>query len=117
MQDLFIHDVFVHESGDENSTTTKLTKEKLLNSPIDMYLYSLSTKQRLPDELHEAMLLWSFDIELNEYVKSYLSWIKTCEERKLSREKFEKQMQFQEKFIKITLVVLSITLGYILIFN
>jgi hypothetical protein len=96
---------------------TNFNERELLKSAMDMYLYSLSIKEKLPEDLHKAMLLWSFDPKSNEYVKLYLEWVDTCEKRKLSREKFEKSMAMQEKIMKFSLLVAGLLLACVLIFN
>lgn len=55
--------------------------EKMSRNPHAMYLHALKTHKRLPDRLHESMMLFSFDPEFGQCVKDYLMWHASCEER------------------------------------
>lgn len=87
-----------------------ISKEELIKSPLEMYLYALSIKEKLPEDLHNAMLLWSYDQDSSEYVKSYLDWLERCDERKKSREKFEKQMRLHDKVMKFSMALTFVLL-------
>lgn len=90
----------------------------LTSSPRDMYLYSLETKEKLPEHLHEAMMLWSFhpDPEIKEYVKMYLDWTERCEVRRKYKEKFERRILIQEKILSVMAYVCGVSLLILLLF-
>ena len=55
--------------------------KEMETNPQAMYLYALRTHRRLPDRLHEAMLLHSFNSEHRQDVRMYMLWVSSCEER------------------------------------
>ena len=61
------------------------------SSPMKLYFYSRRTAKKLPQNLHEAMLLWSFDEEGKPYAKAYLNWIDECERRVDAKVRFERK--------------------------
>ena len=65
--------------------------------PHDLYLLSLRTGRRLPDQLHEHMLLWSFDDKAAPVVKDYLEWIEHCKRRDEASELTRKRMESIER--------------------
>ena len=68
--------------------------EMMSRDPRAMYLHSLQTNGRLPDSLHEAMLLFSFDPEFGQCVKDYLMWSASCEK---INEAMERLRRFDRK--------------------
>lgn len=95
---------------------SRLTKEQLMSSAIEMYFYSLSIHDKLPEDLHQAMLLWSFHPEQKNYVKEYLTWVETCEKRKIQKIKFQKtmyRMNFIEKLNYILVVIFLLFLFFV----
>jgi len=85
--------------------------EKMMSDPMAMYLHSLRTFARLPDRLHEAMLLFSFDPSYSSYVKMYMEWVCACEERekvRLSRERMEALQERTLVFLMLTCAVLFV---------
>jgi hypothetical protein len=89
----------------------RLTDEQFMASPIDMYLYALALRGKLPDHLHHAMIMWSFDPKQNEHVQAYLTWIDSCEERKAAKERWEKSFARNERIMIVVAVALSILAG------
>lgn len=89
------------------------------HSPEEMYRHSIRTGRKLPDELHEAMLLWSFDPKQEGIVKEYLVWVKTCEEREKYRSRMDKRMRSIESTEKVIVFMMgmfaaaSITLAFL----
>jgi hypothetical protein len=64
------------------SQITSEEMERMKSDPISMYLYSLRTQSRLPEELHESMLVHSLDPASSANVRDYLEWVSLCEDRK-----------------------------------
>lgn len=93
----------------------RLTDEQLMASPVDMYLYSLSLRGKLPENLHQAMLMWSFDPKQNEHVQEYLKWIALCDERRTFRERMNKSFERNERIIKTSMLILGIMLSILFI--
>lgn len=60
---------------------TKELSESIKSDPSAMYMYSLRCMKRLPDELHEAMLLAAFDPAHSAMVRHYLEWAAACDDR------------------------------------
>jgi hypothetical protein len=76
-------------------------------SAEELYFYSLRIHGRLPNHLHEMMILWSFDPTKSDYVKDYFSWIETCEKREQSRNIFETKMKRIDSINKILLIAVG----------
>lgn len=91
----------------EPAIRRRLTDEQLMASPMDMYLYALSLRDRLPEHLHQAMLMWSFDPKQNQHVQAYLEWVTSCEERKIAKEQWDKKFARNEKILKYLMVALA----------
>lgn len=91
----------------------RLSEDQLMNSAMEMYLYSLSIHDKLPEKLHEAMLLWSFHPEQKNYVKDYLIWVETCEKRKIQKIKFDKRLARINFFEKLNYIVVAIFLLFL----
>jgi hypothetical protein len=72
---------------------------EIISSPEKMYLHSLSTRERLPDEFHEAMMLWSFDPSQSMYCQMYLDWVDHCDKMRKGREKFEKNQRIMDRIL------------------
>jgi hypothetical protein len=94
----------------EAAITRRLTDEQLMASPVDMYLYSLAIRDRLPENLHQAMLMWSFDPKQNEHVQAYLTWATSCKERKVAKERWEKKFARNERIMKVLMIALGASL-------
>lgn len=81
--------------------------------PQELYTWSLRHGRKLPDPLHNHMLLWSFDDEHSQVVKDYLEWTEHCERRDKATEKIMKRMQNIErmdKILNLTIMLLMILL-------
>jgi len=114
MQDFSIP--FVSSAYDA-AIARRLSKEQLLSSPMDMYLYSLAIRDRLPDDLHDAMLVWSFDPKEKEHVQAYISWVASCDERKKAKERWDRKMKMHDMIIKSTMALATVALVTQLIFS
>lgn len=77
------------------------------HSPEEMYRHSIRMGRKLPDELHEAMLLWSFDPMHEDTVREYLEWVKTCEARKKYRSRMDKRMRSIESTEKVIVFMMG----------
>jgi hypothetical protein len=99
----------------EAAITRRLTDEQLMASPVDMYLYALAIRDRLPDNLHQAMIMWSFDPNQNEHVQRYLEWVGSCEERKVAKERWEKKFVRNERIMKFLMIALAAMLSILYI--
>lgn len=94
-----------------------LSKEKWTQSAEKMYMLSLSTRERLPEELHNAMILWSFDLKSKPYVQMYLDWTKHCEEMEARRKRFERQCLMHDRMIVFTMIFTGSVLAVIIFSN
>jgi hypothetical protein len=82
--------------------------ERMKSDPVAMYIHSLRIQSRLPEELHESMLIHSLDPASSENVRSYLEWVSACEERE------ERMVVFRRRETMIDrLIIGSIVLGMI----
>ena len=93
--------------------------ENIKTSPEEMYLLSLKIHQKLPEELHDAMILWSFNVDKKHIVQDYLFWVHHTEQRKNYREKIrrlEKTEKIMFIFINLGVSVLAL-LAIKIIFN
>jgi hypothetical protein len=61
--------------------------------PKELFLFSLRTGKKLPDELHNAMILWSFDDKHVEVVKDYFEWAEHCVRRDEAMEQTRKKIE------------------------
>lgn len=104
---------FLYET--EPAIRRRLTDEQLMASPMDMYLYALALRDRLPEHLHQAMIMWSFDPKQNLHVQAYLEWAKSCEERKIAKERWDKKFARNERIMKIAMVSLATALAILFI--
>lgn len=94
----------------EASITRRMSKEQLMASPMDMYLYSLAIRDRLPDDLHDAMLVWSFDPQHKTHVQNYILWAASCEERKKAKRDWERKMELHDIIMKGTMALAFLAL-------
>jgi hypothetical protein len=85
------------------------------SSPSDLYLHSLRIKQKLPQELHDAMMLWSFHPDGKEHARMYLEWVEHCELREESRIRFEKRMKNLDRTHSFLMVVCGVALSVLLL--
>lgn len=69
--------------------------------PQELYSISLRIGRKLPDQLHNHMLLWSFDDEHIHVVKDYLEWVEHCERRDEATERTRKRIESIEKMDRI----------------
>lgn len=90
-------------------------KEDLISSPEKMYMLSLVSRERLPEELHNAMLLWSFDSNMGPYVQMYLEWSSHCDEMKSSRIRFEKSMLLYDRIMLGSILLTGVILGFVIV--
>lgn len=90
--------------------------ENVKKDPEKMYILALKTRKELPEELHQAMMLWSFDSNCT-YVKMYLDWIKHCQEIDLIRDKYNKKIEFGEKMVFLSLCMCGATIFLIILFQ
>lgn len=90
-------------------------RDALKSSPERMWDLSLRNKERLPDDLHEAMLLWSFDPSQKLHVQFYLDWASQCELMKASREKFESERRFYDRILFGAMVFSGLALVAVLV--
>lgn len=65
--------------------------------PQELYLLSLKTGKQLPEQLHNHMLLWSFDDNHSWVVKNYLEWAEHCNRRDEQTERLKERMESMEK--------------------
>lgn len=54
-------------------------REKLSKDPRMMLSISMSRRERLPDDLHQSMVMWSFHPEFQLICKLYFQWASLCE--------------------------------------
>jgi hypothetical protein len=99
----------------DEAIARRLTDEQFMASPIDMYLYALALRGKLPDHLHQSMIMWSFDPKQNQHVQAYLEWVASCEERKTSKERWEKKFARNEKIMKFLMIALAAMLSILYI--
>lgn len=92
-------------------------RESLKSNPEKMWDIALRNKQRLPDDLHEAMLLWSFDASQKFTVQLYLDWVGHCEAMEASREKFERERRLHDRILFGMMVVSYVALVAVLIWE
>lgn len=62
-------------------------RDALAKDPRRMLSISMSRRERLPDDLHQAMVMWSFHPEYHLICKLYFEWASFCdglEEKKFS---------------------------------
>jgi hypothetical protein len=85
--------------------------DRMKSDPVCMYLYSLRTYSRLPDELHESMLIHSLDPASSESVRNYLEWVSACEERDERVALFRRREAMMDRMILGSMVVGM--LGYV----
>lgn len=74
----------------EENRKSRMESERF--DPLEMYLYSIRTGGRLPDELHGKMLLWSYDENHCGIVKNYLEWVEHCKKRDERKERLRKRI-------------------------
>jgi hypothetical protein len=72
---------------------------RIKSDPVAMYMHSLRTHSRLPEDLHESMLIHSFDPESAYSVRSYLEWVAACEEREARAEAFRRREKMIDRMI------------------
>lgn len=100
----------------EEELIAGVNEDDFISSPEKMYMLSLRTHNRLPDRLHEAMVMWSFDPAQSDYVKMYLDWARHCDEMRASRERFERVMRNHDRILFFAMVASGLMLAYLLFF-
>lgn len=116
MQD-FTFAPYEYSPGERNSIGTFPPEEELVSSPEKMYMLSLSTRSKLPERLHNAMLLWSFDSKSAHYVQLYLDWSSHCEEMNAYRERFRRRCEVQDRMMLYITIMTGLTLLVVLVTN
>lgn len=96
---------------------SRYSREELISSPEKMYSLSMSTRSRLPEDLHNAMLLWSFDPNYAHYVQMYLDWSTHCDEMKAYRERFDKRCKMHDRLMFYLTIMTGLTLFLFLVAN
>lgn len=94
---------------------TEDQKKSIRSDPSAMYMYSLRCMERLPDDLHEAMLLAAFDPNHSQLVKHYLEWAASCEERATRTEKLRRHEEFHNKSIVVMYCIMLVSWSVILL--
>jgi hypothetical protein len=95
-------------SADDKWSRVEFDEDEIKSSPSDLYLHSLRIKQRLPQELHDAMMLWSFHPDGKEYARMYLEWVERCDLWEESRVRFERDRKNFDRFHSISMVVCGV---------
>lgn len=54
-------------------------REELARDPRRMLSISMSRRERLPDDLHQAMVMWSFHPDFHTICRFYFDWVSVCE--------------------------------------
>lgn len=75
-------------------------REKLSKDPESMLNLSISRNERLPEDLHTAMVMWSFHPEKKQICKFYLDWIETCEDKDDTSGMFRRVFEFKRSLFK-----------------
>jgi hypothetical protein len=91
--------------------------EGLIGDPEKMYWYSLKTKRRLPEELHGAMMLWSFVPDQKQCVQMYLDWTAHCEEMDSWRSKHEARMRRIDRMMTFSMCACGVLLALAILFK
>lgn len=94
-----------------------LKEEDFVSSPEKMYMLSMRIHDRLPDRLHESMLMWSFDPKQSDYVKMYLNWVGHCDEMKASRERTQRMLRNHDRTLFCMMLVSGVALASILFYE
>jgi hypothetical protein len=68
-------------------------------SPEKMYTYALRSRKRLPDEFHNAMMMWAYDPNYKQYVVMYLEWVKHCEDMEGCRARMRRREMVGDKVL------------------
>ena len=111
MQDISPHVKFVDYKATNNLSESDI--EKMKRDPVAMYLHSLRTHSRLPENLHEAMLIHSLDPAMHYHVKSYLEWVDACERREESSRMLRRRETMVDRVILGSMVFAM--LGYVIL--
>lgn len=101
----------------DRDTVWSLLREKeedLMSSPDKMYMLSLINRERLPENLHKAMLLWSFDPNFGPTVQMYLDWSNHCEDMRTARIRFEKRMLIHDRVMFGLMILTGTVLAFII---
>lgn len=101
----------------EDAVLRCIDEEEFLASPEKMYMLSLRTRRRLPDRLHEAMVMWSFDPAHADHVRMYLNWIEHCDEMRASRERFERIQRNHDRMLFCMMILSGFALVSLLVFE
>jgi len=118
MQDLSLTQVENSVYSREELPEISLTDEdiaRVRRCPASMYMLSLRKHARLPDELHEAMLLFSFDPDHADCVRSYLEWAKSCDDRADALKRFRRLERLNERLTAGLMLVCMFWLAAIIL--
>lgn len=89
--------------------------EAMVSDPVAMYLHSLRTHKRLPERMHEAMLLHSFSPAFSRDVQNYLLWVAACEEREARMNSFRRSESLRDVVVAASMFLLGVALISILV--
>ena len=89
--------------------------DEMASDPQVMYLHSLRTHKRLPNRLHEAMLLFSFHPDSRLSVQHYLLWVAACEEREAHMKSFRRSERLRDFVLAASMLLVSVALVSILV--
>lgn len=90
-------------------------REQLMRNPEAMWNASLSARTRLPDDLHEAMMLWSFDPKQSHWVQYYADWVDHCDSMRALRENFERQRRIHDWILLGLMIASGVSLFAVLL--
>jgi len=88
--------------------------------PEELYLFSLRTGRKLPEELHNHMLLWSFDERGSRVAKDYMEWIEHCRLRDETVERTRRRLRDIERIdraLNVFMLVVALALSMALVIS
>lgn len=83
-------------------------KEKIKGDPVAMYIHSIRTSSRLPEDLHESMILHAFDPAHSESVRGYLEWARSCEERDARDAEYRRRQSMFDRGVLASMTVATV---------
>lgn len=90
---------------------------ELISSPEKMYMYALRSRRRLPEELHNAMMMWAYDPACKTYVVMYLDWIKHCEKMDGYKARMRRRELMGDKALAFSMAMCFLALALVLGWN
>lgn len=81
--------------------------------PQELYFLSIRTGRKLPDDLHNSMLLWSFDDKMSGIVKEYLEWADHCQHRDELENKLRERMRKIDQNERLVSLVALVSMFFI----